>query len=419
MLGPKPMASPRRALLTVMAAQFLSSLADNALLIAAIALLTERHAPAWMTPSLRMCFYLSYVMFAPFAGAVADRLPKSRVIFGTSVVKLGGAGLLVAQIHPLLAYALVGVGAAAYSPAKYGILPELLPPSELVAANAWMESLTVLSIVLGVGIGSALLQPWQVLQYRSASVATSASATIGLLYLLATFFAATIPLSVVPERTGARSLGSMSSDFFGCQLQLWQDQAARISLVVTSLFWAVSAVLQFIVLRWSEKVLDLPLDRGALLQIAVAIGMVGGAILAGRRLSVSDALRVLPLGLAIGLTVLAIALVTKVWIAVLLLALIGILSGVLVVPMNALLQNRGNMLMRSGQAIAVQNCNESLSSLILLAVYGALLYIDAPLLPMIVGFGLFVCSAMLLIIVLPRRITERRPSAQNRPTVIE
>ena len=419
MLGPKPMASHRRALFTVMAAQFLSSLADNALLIAAIGLLTERHAPAWMTPSLRMCFYLSYVVFAPFAGAVADKLPKSRVIFGTSVVKLGGAGLLVAQIHPLLAYALVGVGAAAYSPAKYGILPELLPPSELVAANAWMESLTVLSIVLGVGIGSALLQPWHVLQYRSASVATSASATIGLLYLLATFFAAAIPLSVVQERTGARSLGSMISDFFGSQLQLWQDQAARISLVVTSLFWAVSAVLQFIVLRWSEKVLDLPLDRGALLQIAVAIGMVGGAILAGRRLSVSDALRVLPLGLAIGLTVLAIALVTKVWIAVLLLALIGILSGVLVVPMNALLQNRGNMLMRSGQAIAVQNCNESLSSLILLAVYGALLYIDAPLLPLIVGFGLFVCSAMLLIIALPRKVTETLPSAQNRSTVIE
>lgn len=419
MLGTKPMASHRRALFTVMAAQFLSSLADNALLIAAIGLLTERHAPAWMTPSLRMCFYLSYVVFAPFAGTVADRLPKSRVIFGTSVVKLGGAGLLVAHIHPLLAYALVGVGAAAYSPAKYGILPELLPPSELVAANAWLESLTVLSIVLGVSVGSVLLQPWQVLQYRSASSATSASATIGLIYLLAALFAAAIPLSIVQERAGARTLGSMISDFFGSQRRLWQDQAARISLAVTSLFWAVSAVLQFIVLRWSEKVLHLPLDKSALLQIAVAIGMVGGAILAGRWLSVSDAFRVLPLGLAIGLTVLAITLVTKVWIAVLLLTLTGILSGVIVVPMNALLQNRGNMLMRSGQAIAVQNCNESLSSLILLAVYGVLVYIDVPLLPTIVGFGLFVCSTMLLLIALPRKITESLPSAQNRSTVIE
>ena len=419
MLATKPMALHRRALCTVMASQFLSSLADNALLIAAIGLLTERHAPAWMTPSLRICFYLSYVMFAPFAGTVADRLPKSRVIFGTSVVKLGGAGLLVAHIHPLLAYALVGVGAAAYSPAKYGILPELLPPSELVAANAWMESLTVLSIVLGVGVGSVLLQPWQVLQYRSASAATSASATIALLYLLAALFAAAIPLSTVQERAGARTLGGMISDFFSSQRQLWQDHAARISLAVTSLFWAVSAVLQFIILRWSEKVLHLPLDKSALLQIAVAIGMVGGAILAGRLLSVSDAFRVLPLGLAIGLTVLAITLVTKVWIAVLLLTLTGILSGVIVVPMNALLQNRGNMLMRSGQAIAVQNCNESLSSLILLAVYGVLVYIEAPLLLTIVGFGLFVCSTMFLLIALPRKTTKTLPSAQSRSAMIE
>lgn len=415
----KPMASHRRALFTVMAAQFLSSLADNALLIAAIGLLTERHAPAWMTPSLRMLFYLSYVVFAPFAGAVADRVAKGRVIFGTSVMKLCGACLLVAHVHPLLAYALVGVGASAYSPAKYGILPELLPPSELVAANAWMESLTVLSIVLGVGAGSALLQPWHVLQFRSASAGTSASATIGLLYLLATFFAAAIPQVIVPERTGTRTLRSISRDFFYSQRQLWQDHAARISLLVTSLFWAVSAVLQFIILRWSESVFHLPLDQGALLQIAVAIGMVGGAILAGRWISMRDGIRVLPLGLAIGLMVLAITLVTKVWIAVLLLTLIGALSGVLVVPMNALLQNRGNLIMRPGQAIAVQNCNESLSSLVLLAVYGALLYVDAPLLPMIVGFGLFVCTVMLLMTIFARKTADRLPSAPSRPTVIE
>jgi LPLT family lysophospholipid transporter-like MFS transporter len=396
-------ASHRRALFTVMAAQFLSSLADNALLIAAISLLAERDAPAWMTPSIRMCFYLSYVVFAPFAGAVADMVPKGRVILGTSVLKLCGAGLLVAHIHPLLAYGLVGVGAAAYSPAKYGILPEILPPSKLIAANAWMESLTVLSIILGVGVGSVLLQPWQVLHYQSASVATSASATIGLIYLLATFFAAAIPLSIAQERNGAQNLLGLISGFFASQRQLWQDHAARVSLTVTSLFWAVSAVLQFVVLRWSEKILHLPLDKGALLQIAVAIGMVGGAVLAGRWLALRNALSVLPLGLAVGLTVLAIALVKTVWTAALLLVLIGLLSGVFVVPMNALLQDRGNALMRPGQAIAVQNCNESLASLVLLGIYGGLLYVNGPLLPIIVGFGAFVSVAMLLIIALARR----------------
>jgi len=420
MLSMTPMPLRRRALFAVMAAQFLSSLADNALLIAAIGLLTERHAPAWMTPSLRMCFYLSYVVLAPFAGAVADIVPKGRVILATSVVKLCGTGLLVAHIHPLLAYTLVGLGAASYSPAKYGILPELLPPSELVAANAWMESLTVLSIVLGVGVGSALLRPWQVLHYQSASIATSASATIGLIYLLATFFAAAIPSSIAQERNGAQSLVGLISGFCNSQRKLWQDHAACISLTVTSLFWAVSAVLQFIVLRWSEQILNLPLDKGALLQIAVAIGMVGGAMLAGRWLSLRNALRVLPLGLVVGLTVLAIALVKTVWLAALLLVLIGLLSGIFVVPMNALLQDRGNALMRPGQAIAVQNCNESLASLVLLGIYGALLYFEAPLLPIIFGFGAFVSVSMLLIIGPARRGSrEATDSRKQDPLMIE
>lgn len=159
-------------------------------------------------------------------------------------------------------------------------------------------------------------------------------------------------------------------------------------------------MLQFIVLRWSEQVLHLPLDQGALLQIAVAAGMVGGAVVAGRWLALGDALKVLPLGLVIGLTVLAMVVIKTVWLAALLLALIGLLSGVFVVPMNALLQNRGNALLRPGQAVAVQNCNESLASLLLLAIYGGLLYLDAPLLPTIVGFGVFVCAAMMLIMLL-------------------
>ena len=350
-----------------------------------------------------MFFYLSYVALAAVAGAVADAVPKARVIQGTSVVKLCGCLLLLAHVHPLLAYTFVGMGAAAYSPAKYGILPELLPPPALVAANAWMESLTVLSIILGVGLGSALLQPWAVLHYASVSAAGSATAAIAVIYLLAMLFAAAIPAHKPAGHAKAGARRRLLHDFMGAQRRLWEDAPAAISLAVTSLFWAVSAVLQFIVLRWSEQVLQMPLAQGALLQIAVALGMVGGAVLAGRFLKVRNALAVLPLGLAIGLVVLAMVLVKTVIAAALLLALIGLLSGMFVVPMNALLQDRGNALMRPGQAVAVQNCNESLASLVLLAIYGGLLYLNAPLLPVIVGLALFVCVAMVAIILLQIR----------------
>ena len=393
----------RRALVTVLAAQFLSSLADNALLVAAIGLLAERHAPSWMTPALRMFFYLAYVVLAAVAGAVADAVPKARVILGTSVVKLGGCLLLLAHLHPLLAYTFVGMGAAAYSPAKYGILPELLPTPALVAANAWMESLTVLSIILGVGLGSALLQPWAALHYPSLSDAHGATAAIAVIYLLAMLFAAAIPAHKPAGHAKEGARRRLLHDFMGSQRRLWTDAPAATSLAVTSLFWAVSAVLQFIVLRWSEQVLQMPLAQGALLQIAVALGMVGGAVLAGRYLPTRHALAVLPLGLAIGLAVLAMVMVETVVAAALVLGLIGLLSGLFVVPMNALLQDRGNALMRPGQAVAVQNCNESLASLVLLAMYGGLLYLDAPLLPVIVGLALFVCVAMVAMILLQAR----------------
>ena len=386
-----------RAFFAVVAAQFFSSLADNALLIAAIGLLQERRASDWAPPVLRLSFYLSYVLLAAFAGPVADAWPKGRVLFATNLVKLCGCLLLLSQVHPLLAYALVGLGAAAYAPAKYGILPELLPPDALVRANAWIEVSTVASILLGVVLGSALLDTRLSLPQPSNSRAGSATAWIAALYLLAALCTAAIGRTA-PGNPALLRRPRLLIDGFRRDLKiLWRDHDARVSMAVTSLFWAVSATLQFIILRWAAEALALSLAQAALLQGAVAVGMVAGAIAAGRWIPIDRTLDVLPQGLAIGVGVLLMTLVTQVWVASLLLVAIGVLSGLFLVPMNALLQHRGQLLMHSGQSIAVQNFSENLASIVMLAVYGALLHFGVPLVPIIIGTGVLVCAAMLLI----------------------
>lgn len=356
----------------------------------------EQHAAAWMTPTLRLLFYLSFVLLAVFAGAVADAIPKGRVIFITNVVKLGGCGLLLVQVHPLLAYALIGLGAAAHSPAKYGILPELLPPEELVKANAWMEVSTLLSILLGVWLGSVLLSASSVLPQLGKTPSTHAIALISVVYFIAVLCAAAIPKHAASNTVALAHPRALLRNFYQASGALWRDPEGQISLAVTSLFWAVSAALQFIILRWAAHALHLPLAQAALLQVAVALGMAAGAVAAARWVPMRHALTVLPIGLVIGLTLLLLTWVSQVWLAVALLFVMGALSGLLLVPMNALLQSRGQWLMHSGQSIAVQNFNESLASLVLLAVYGGLLYVNAPLLPTIIGFGVFVVGAMLV-----------------------
>ncbi|MFM9924366.1 lysophospholipid transporter LplT [Variovorax sp. H27-G14] len=382
----------RRALHAVVAAQFFSSLGDNALLIVAIGLLMQRHAPGWMTPALRVCFYLSYVLLAAFAGAVADAAPKGRVLMVSNLVKLGGCALLAWHVQPLLAYALVGLGAAAYSPAKYGILPELLPQSELVRANGWVEASTVASILFGVALGSTLVDKGHALP------------AIGAVYLLAAACTLAIPHSPARNRAALAHPGALLRDFRHALGLLWSDADARISLAVTSLFWAASATLQFLVLRWGAEQLGLTLAHGALLQIAVAVGMVGGAMGAARWFPLERARRALPLGVALGAVVMGMTLVTRPTVAAAMLVVVGALAGLLLVPMNALLQSRGLRHMHPGQSIAVQNANESLASLAMLGVYGTLIWLDAPLLPTLAGFGAFLVLAMGGIFVWSRRI---------------
>jgi LPLT family lysophospholipid transporter-like MFS transporter len=396
-----------RGFYTIMAAQFFSSLADNALLIAAISLLATMNSPAWMTPLLKLFFVLSYVLLAAFVGAFADALPKGRVMFVTNLIKVVGCTMMFFNVHPLLAYAIVGFGAAAYSPAKYGILTELLPPERLVAANGWIEGLTVASIILGTVLGGTLVNPKvgaALAQFDMPMVDTgvdtpveAALCVIVVSYIIAAIFNLRIPDTGARYSHQERNPFKLVTDFANCFTRLWADKLGQISLAVTTLFWGAGATLQFIVLKWAEKSLHMPLDRAAILQGVVAIGVALGAVAAARFVPLKKSLSVMPLGIVMGLVVILMTTVHSVWIAYPLLVIIGALSGYFVVPMNALLQHRGHVLMSAGHSIAVQNFNENLSVLTMLVLYALMVKIDLNVNIVIVLFGLFVSGTMYLV----------------------
>ncbi|MES2934346.1 MAG: lysophospholipid transporter LplT [Pseudomonadota bacterium] len=398
----------KRGFYTIMAAQFFSSLADNALLIAAIALLVQMQSPAWMTPLLKLFFVLSYVLLAAFVGAFSDALPKGRVMFLTNLIKIFGCALLFFDVHPLIAYAVVGFGAAAYSPAKYGILTELLPAEKLVAANGWIEGLTVSSIILGTVLGGALVNTRNastILQFNLPFIDTgvdtpteAALCVIILAYLLAAAFNLRIPDTGIRYAHQERNPIKLITDFSNCYTTLWKDKLGQISLAVTTLFWGAGATLQFIVLKWAEKSLNLPLDKGAILQGVCALGVAFGAMAAARFVPLKKSLNVMPMGIVMGLVVILMTLVHSVWLAYPMLVLIGALSGYFVVPMNALLQHRGHVLMSAGHSIAVQNFNENLSVLTMLVLYAVMISLDLNLNIVIILFGLFVSGTMYAVI---------------------
>ncbi len=407
----------KRGFYTIMAAQFFSSLADNALLIAAIALLIEMHAPEWMKPMLKLFFTFSYVLLAPFVGAFADSMPKGRAMFLTNTIKVAGCLLMFFAVHPLLAYAVVGLGAAAYSPAKYGILTELLPPEKLVAANGWIEGTTVGSIILGTVLGGALIGPnvsgfllsfdLPKLDTGIDTPAESAILIIALFYLLAAAFNLKIPDTGARYPHQERNPIKLVLEFAHCVSVLWRDKLGQISLAVTTLFWGAGATLQFIVLEWAETALGMPLSKAAVLQGVVALGIAGGAVAAARYIPLKGSLSVLKVGVAMGLIVPLMTLVSSEQGAYPLLVLVGALAGFFVVPMNALLQHRGHVLMSAGHSIAVQNFNENLNVLAMLGLYALLIRLDLHINWIIIGFGLFVAISMVLV-VLRHRANQRR-----------
>ena len=410
-----------------MAAQFFSSLADNALLIAAIALLVQLQAPAWMTPLLKLFFVLSYVLLAAFVGAFADSRPKGNVMFITNTIKFVGCVAMLFGSHPLLSYAIVGLGAAAYSPAKYGILTELLPPEKLVAANGWIEGLTVGSIILGTVLGGVLISATvsqsllsldlPVLETGIDTPAESAIMIIMMIYIIAALINLKIPDTGARYVTQKTNPIELIKDFSVCFKTLWNDRLGQISLAVTTLFWGAGATLQFIVIKWAQVALHMNLSQGAILQAISAVGVAGGAVWAASRIPLRNSLNVLPYGVVMGLVVCLLAIYNSDMLpnitiltvgkfelslnllpAYFLLILVGWLAGYFVVPMNALLQHRGHVLMSAGHSIAVQNFNENISVLTMLLVYSMLIWLDVPIQFVIIGFGVAVSAIMWLVI---------------------
>jgi MFS family permease len=391
----------------IMAAQFFSSLADNALLVAAIALLMQADSPSWLTPYLKFFFVISYVVLAPYVGAFADRLPKGRVMFISNTVKIAGCMLMLYDVSPLAAYALVGLGAAAYSPAKYGILTEYLPHSKLVAANGWIEGLTVASIILGVMLGGTLIHgrvsevllaiDLPFLDFDIDSAPDAAIAAIAFVYVTAALFNLYIPLTGVAMKPLPAHPIETLKDFANCVASLWKDKLGQISLAVTTLFWGAGATLQFIVIDWSRVALGYDLSKASILQGLAALGIAIGAVAAATRVRLDRSVRVIPLGIAMGLVVILMNAVKSIWLAVPLIVLIGLLAGFFVVPMNALLQHRGHHLVGAGRSIAVQNFNENASILVMIAMYSMLLKSGFSIYWAIAAFGLFIAGTMTLV----------------------
>lgn len=391
----------------IMAAQFFSALADNALLIVAISTLREMHAPAAYEPLLKTFFTVSYVALAAFVGAFADSMPKWRVMFISNTIKIVGCGLMFFSVHPLLAYAIVGLGAAAYSPAKYGILTEYLPHRLLVVANGWIEGLTVGAIILGVVIGGTLIQPafasrllsfdFPLIETGIDTISEMGLCFVALFYTLASIFNLYVPETGVDHKALHKNPWYLIREFNHCLVLLWRDRLGQVSLAVTTLFWGAGATLQFIVIKWAEVALQLDLSKSSMLQGVVAVGVALGAGIAAKLITLRKSLSVIPLGIAMGLIVLAMNFVHHVWLAVPLLVIIGGLSGYFVVPMNALLQHRGHILMGAGHSIAVQNFNENLSILIMTGLYYLMVKIDLSVYWVITLFGLFVSASMLLV----------------------
>jgi LPLT family lysophospholipid transporter-like MFS transporter len=396
-----------RGFYTIMAAQFFSSLADNALIFVAIGLLTAMKAPPSLTPLLKLSFVLFYVLLAAFVGAFADSMAKGRVMFIANLIKVFGCCLIFFGVHPLIACAVVGFGAAVYSPAKYGILTELLPPEKLVAANGWIEGLTVMSIILGTVMGGALVsvhggvwlmsQDFPVIDTGIDTPLKASLAVLIVVYAVAAIFNLRIPDTGARYEHQERNPIKLIADFAECSATLWKDKLGQISLAVTTLFWGAGATLQFIVLKWAERSLHMKLDKASTLIGVVAIGVAVGAAMAAKLIPLRKSLTVIPLGIIMGIVVMAMTLVYSVTVAVPLLLIIGLLSGFFVVPMNALLQHRGHVLMSAGHSIAVQNFNENLSILTMLAVYAIMITLNLDLNVIIVLFGFALAGLMYMI----------------------
>jgi len=403
----------KRGFYTIMSAQFFSSLADNALFVAAIELLKGAGAAEWQRAALVPMFALFYVVLAPLLGAFSDAVPKGKVMFYANGIKVIGCLMMLFGGHPLLSYAFVGLGAAAYSPAKYGILTELLPTSQLVKANGWIEGLTILSIILGVLLGGQLIGPKVAplllaihLPWGHLGIDTAPAAAIACmvgLYVVAALFNLRIPRTDTELQPLSGNIGELVRDFSQCNARLWDDKLGQISLATTTLFWGVSNNLRYVVLAWAALALGYSTTQASSLVGVVAIGTAAGAVAASMSMKLDRATRVIGLGVLMGVLVAMMNLIHSAHTAAPFLVALGAIGGYMVVPMNALLQHRGHNLMGSGRSIAVQNFNEQACVLGVGALYTGLTRLGLSVFGAITVFGLFTAFVSLLIWLWHRR----------------
>jgi MFS family permease len=367
-----------------LSAQFLSALADNALLFAAIAMLAELNAPNWHQPLLLQFFVFAYIILAPFVGAYADAKPKRQVMFISNGIKLIGCLAMLFGMQPLYAYGIVGIGAAAYSPAKYGILTELLPTNSLVAANGWVEGSTIAAIILGAMFGGVIA----VYDVNLAII------TISILYLIAAIFNRYIPDVPTYHKLKKRNPLFLIKDFLTSYKKLWSDPLGQLSLTITTLFWGAGATLRLVIIGWAAYALGFGLDKSSTLSATVAFGVAIGAIIAAFFIKMKDSTKILPIGIIMGSLVCSMFFITTWESAAIVLLFIGIFSGLLIVPLNALLQHRGHVLIGAGHSIAVQNFSENLGILLLSGTYTFMVKSNIPINGIIFIFGFFVLLSM-------------------------
>jgi MFS family permease len=388
----------------LIAAQFAAGLADNALLLVTIALLQQMGYPPWWAPVLKFSFMASYVVLAPVLGPLADAVPKVRLMACMNALKLLAVGLLLAGADTLACFALAGLGAAAYAPAKYGLVTELVRPAQLVRANGWIEVSMVCAVLLGTVLGGALAGHWM----------------DGALWVLLCIYALSGLLNLFIPDSGCRyprAQAGLLRHFWQSNLTLWRDPLGGLSLAVTFLFWGAGATVQIAVLRWGELNFDLSVSQAAYLQALVAVGVMAGAGLAARQLALNAALRVLPAGIALGLALPVLAYCRDLPLALVLLVGVGAAGGLLVVPMNALLQHRGHLLLTAGRSIAVQGFNENASVLLMLAIYGAALHGGVALPHILSTLGVTLAACMLALMrrasKLQGRLTLEHPPSRS------
>ncbi len=406
-----------RAFFVVLAVQFLATLADNAFLIVAIGRVVETGAAAWVIPLLKLSFTLAYVVLAPFVGPLADSFAKGRVMLVANALKVVAVTLLLLGAEPTLAIGLVGLGAAAYAPAKYGLMTELVRPRHLVRANGYFESATVCAVIFGTALGGILVSPWAALPHGALSAPWSplASSALlgGMLCLLALNMVATVLCLGIAD-SGVRQVReklhplALVRRFHRENCMLWRDPAGRISMSVTTFLWAIGATLQLMVLRWANESLGLPLAQAAYLQGVTAIGIVAGAIMASRWVRLWQVTRLVPLGILLGCLIPYMLAIDSVPGAAVLMVVVGAVAGLFVVPMNALLQHRGCKLLTTGRSIAVQGFNENAGMLVMLGLYAAATAAQVSLNVLVAGFSALVTLGMAGFYVSQQRFGFRR-----------